>query len=97
MYLEFAILGAISTVFGMIITYFTFMRGRDKSIRQSAEENAKVSTKLDHISRGVDDIRIDLRSNEKQINNVAERVTRVEESSKQAHLRINDLEKEVRK
>mgnify|MGYP001392144136 CR=1 FL=1 len=90
--MELALLGAISTVFGMVITYFTFMRGRDKTIRHDAEESAKVSTKLDHISRGVDDIRIDLKSNEKQINNVAERVTRVEESAKQAHLRINKLE-----
>lgn len=89
--MEFAILGAVSTVFGMIISYFTFMRGRDKHIRTDATENAKVSTKLDHISRGVDDIRIDLRSNEKQINNVAERVTRVEESTKQAHKRIDSI------
>lgn len=90
--MEFAILGAISTVFGMVITYFTFMRGRDKNIKTDAQENAKVSTKLDHISRGVDDIRIDLRSNEKQINNVAERVTRVEESSRSAHKRLDKLE-----
>lgn len=90
--MEFAILGAISTVFGMVITYFTFMRGRDKTIKQSAEENAKVSTKLDHISRGVDDIRIDLRSNEKQINNVSERVTRVEESARSAHKRLDKIE-----
>lgn len=95
--MEFAILGAISTVFGMVITYFTFMRGRDNNVRSDARENAKVSTKLDHISSGVDDIRIDLRSNEKQINHVSERVTRVEESSKQAHKRISDLEMEVRK
>ena len=90
--MEFALLGAVSTVFGMVITYFTFMRGRDKNIKTDAQENAKVSTKLDHISRGVDDIRIDLRSNERQINTVAERVTRVEESTKQAHLRINNVE-----
>lgn len=91
--MEFAILGAVSTVFGMVITYFTFMRGRDKSIRTDAQENAKVSTKLDHISSGVDDIRIDLRSNEKQINHVSERVTRVEESTQSAHKRLDKLER----
>lgn len=90
--MEFAILGAISTVFGMVVTYFTFMRGRDNTIKQNARDSAKVSTKLDHISRGVDDIRIDLRSNEKQINNVAQRVTRVEESASSAHKRIDKLE-----
>ena len=90
--LEYAILGAVSSIFGMVITYLTFMHGRDKSIRQSAEENAKVSMKLDHISRGVDDIRVDLKSNEKQINYVAERVTRVEESARSAHKRLDKLE-----
>lgn len=90
-------IGAVSVLFGMLISYLTFMRGRDKDVRSDATENAKVSTKLDHISQGVDTIRIDLKSNEKHINQVSERVARVEESSKQAHLRINDLEKEVRK
>lgn len=87
-----ALLGAVSVVFGMIITYLTFVRGRDKDIKSDAKENAKISTKLDHISQGVDTIRIDLKSNEKEIGRVAERVTRVEESAKQAHLRINKLE-----
>ena len=91
--LEFALLGAVSTVFGMVITYFTFMRGRDKNIKTDAQENAKISTKLDHISQGVDTIRIDLKSNEKEINRVAERVTRVEESSRSAHKRIDKLER----
>lgn len=87
-----ALLAAGSVVFGMFISYFTFIRNRDKDVRQDATENAKVSAKLDHISRGVDDIRIDLKSNEREINRVAERVTRVEESTKQAHLRINKIE-----
>lgn len=87
-----ALLGAVSVVFGMVITYLTFVRGRDKDIKSDATENAKISTKLDHISQGVDTIRIDLKSNEKEIGRVAERVTRVEESAKQAHLRINKLE-----
>lgn len=91
--MEFALLGAVSTVFGMVITYFTFMRGRDKNIKHDAQENAKISTKLDHISQGVDTIRIDLKSNEKEINRVAERVTRVEESSRSAHKRIDKLER----
>lgn len=90
--MEYAVLGAVSTIFGMIITYLTFMRGRDKSIRHDAQETAKISTKLDHISAGVDTIRIDLKSNEKEINRVAERVTRVEESAKQAHKRIDKIE-----
>lgn len=94
-------IGAIGSAIGLIIGYLGFMRSRDKDIKADVEsqayQKAETNTKLDHISRGVDNIRVDLKANEKQINGVAERVTRVEESSKQAHLRINDLEEEIRK
>jgi len=50
---------------------------------------------LGYIRKGVDDIRIDLKANEKQMQRLSERVTRVEESSKQAHKRIDNLEKET--
>lgn len=67
MHLEVAI-GAVSVLFGMLISCLTFMRSRDKYVRSDATESAKVPTKLDHISQGVDTIRIDLKSNEKRIN-----------------------------
>jgi hypothetical protein len=41
----------------------------------------------------VDDIRIDLRANEKQMIQQGERLTRVEESTKQAHKRLDTIEK----
>ncbi len=43
----------------------------------------------------LDDIRIDLKASEKQMIALGERVTRVEESSKQAHKRLDNLEKEA--
>ena len=52
-----------------------------------------IETKLDNISNGVDNIRIDLRSNDKQVGALGERLTRVEESSKQAHKRLDNLDK----
>lgn len=94
--MEFAILGAVSTVFGMVISYFTFMRGRDKNIRSDATKDAKVSTKLDYISSGVDDMRIDLRANQKEMGRMNEQLIRVDESTKSAHKRIDKLE-EVKK
>lgn len=90
--LEFALLGAVSTVFGMVITYFTFMRGRDKSIKNEAEDGAVIKTKLDSIGKGVDDIRIDLKANEKQMSRMNEQLIRVDESTKSAHKRIDKLE-----
>ncbi|EKS8367521.1 hypothetical protein QC457_006355, partial [Bacillus cereus] len=49
---------------------------------------------LGYIRKGVDDIRIDLKASEKQMVALGERVTRVEESTKQAHKRLDTIEKE---
>lgn len=84
--------GLISAVFGIVIGYLTFHRNRDKDVKSDATESAVVRTKLDAIGQGVDSIRIDLKANEKQMVHLGERVTRVEESSKSAHRRIDFLE-----
>jgi len=85
------------SVLGLIIAYQTYQLNRQKDVksdtREGAKQDAKLQTRLDYISKGVDDIRIDLKANEKQMIALGERVTRVEESSKQAHKRIDKLEK----
>ena len=90
-------LGILMSVLGLIIAYQTYQLNRQKDVksdtREGAKQDAKLQTRLDYISKGVDDIRIDLKANEKQMIALGERVTRVEESSKQAHKRIDKLEK----
>lgn len=85
-------IGIICTVGGFIVAYLTFIRNRDKDTRTGATESAVVRTKLDAIGQGVDSIRIDLKANEKEMSRVSERVTRVEESTKSAHRRIDNIE-----
>jgi len=84
-------------VLGVIIAYQTYQLNRQKDVksdtREGAKQDAKLQTRLDYISKGVDDIRIDLKANEKQMIALGERVTRIEESNKQAHKRIDKLEK----
>ncbi|GIN89857.1 hypothetical protein J22TS1_09080 [Siminovitchia terrae] len=93
------IIGAFGTLSGFVISYLTSQRNRDKDIKsgaaESATESAVVRTKLDAIGQGVDSIRIDLKANEKQMVHLGERVTRVEESTKQAHKRIDSIRKDV--
>ncbi|MED4546471.1 hypothetical protein P9262_22975, partial [Lysinibacillus sphaericus] len=54
-------------------------------------ESAVISTKLDSINNGVENIRVDMKVEQKARMDLSERVTRVEESSKQAHKRIDEL------
>lgn len=89
-----AVIGLLCTLLGALIGFLSFTRNRDKDVRTDASESAVIRTKLDAINNGVENIRIDIKANEKQVVALGERVTRVEESSKQAHKRLDNMEKE---
>lgn len=82
--------GAIGTIVG-IIGAITVMK---KDSRADGESAAQTKTKLDYISKGVDDIRIDQRAQATKLELFNEKLIRVEESTKQAHKRINEITKE---
>lgn len=86
-------IGMLVSVLGLVIAYQTYQLNKNKDVKSDTKQETKLQTQLDYISKGVDDIRIDLKANEKQMVALGERVTRVEESSKQAHKRIDKLEK----
>lgn len=93
--------GVAISILGLIIAFQGFQLNkkkhqsdRQKEEKDDAKTDAEIRAQLGYISKGVDDIRIDLKANEKQLVHLGERVTRVEESSKQAHKRIDNLEKE---
>ncbi len=55
------------------------------------KENGELKSDIKYIKSGVDDIKIDLKVQEKRVNELSERVTRIEESAKQAHKRIDEI------
>lgn len=86
-------LGVLLSVLGLIVAYQGWQLNKKKDVKSDSEKDAKMQTQLDYISKGVDDIRIDLKANEKQMIQYGERLTRAEESVKQAHKRIDKLDK----
>jgi peptidoglycan hydrolase CwlO-like protein len=82
----------LCTVGAFVVGYLAFKRERDNDVRTEASDTAVIRTKLDNISSGIDSIRIDIKANEKRLSELSERVIRVEESSKQAHKRIDKIE-----
>lgn len=86
-----AVFGAIGTFVGFIITIATYSRNRDKDIHSKASEQATINAKLDTINGGVESLRVDFKVEQKERAALSERVTRVEESAKQAHKRIDEL------
>lgn len=83
----------LCTVLGVVISYLTFQRNKDNSIRAETKENAFTSAKLDYISKGVDDIRLDIKAQDRKIEDIADKVARIDESTKSAHKRIDRLER----
>ncbi|PGX01714.1 hypothetical protein COE40_19120 [Bacillus cereus] len=88
-------IGVLIAVLSLAISYFAYSLNRTKSIKSDGQQSAEMRAELGYIRKGVDDIRIDLKASEKQMIALGERVTRVEESSKQAHKRLDTLEKEA--
>lgn len=89
MQIEFGVIGAL---FGFLITYFGFMRNRDKDVKKEATESAVMSVNLDHIKTGVDSIVVDMKVRDKQFDEMSKEVVRIDESAKSAHKRIDKLD-----
>ncbi len=86
-------IGVIIAVGGLIISFLAYQLNLKKEVKTDSKDSAELRAELGYIRKGVDDIRIDIKSNEKQMIQLGERVTRVEESTKQAHKRIDYIEK----
>lgn len=88
-------LGLLIAALSLAVSYFGYSLNRTKAVKSDGQENAEMKAELGYIRKGVDDIRIDQKASEKQMILFGERITRVEESSKQAHKRIDTWEKEI--
>lgn len=89
--------GVLISVLSVLIALGGYSLNKNRAIKTDGQESAELKAELGYIRRGVDDIKIELKANERQIVALGERVARVEESSKSAHHRIEKLEKENEK
>lgn len=87
-------IGLLIAAASLLIGYFTYALNRSREIKSDGQQGAEMKAKLEYISKGVDDIRIDQKASERRMTEFGERITRVEESAKQAHKRLDNVEKE---
>ena len=69
---------------------------RDRDVRGDARADAEIESDIKYIARGVDDIRLEQRAQREQMGVISERLTRVEESAKQAHKRLDRIDTQRR-
>ena len=61
------------------------------STREDAAGGARLEAKLDSISGGVEDIRVEMRTMRGRLDGLAERVSAVESSCRSAHHRLDQM------
>ena len=87
-----AIIGVAGTISGILLGWL----GRSRTVRQDtateAASDAELRASVNYIRQGVDDLRVEIRAQGQRYDMLAERVTRVEESAKQAHKRLDRID-----
>ena len=78
-------------IFGAISSYFGIRFSKDKKIEQDATVLATVLTKLDNIIKAVEEMRVEIKLQERVNSEFNVRLTKVEMSTKHAHRRIAEV------
>lgn len=87
-----ALLAVVGSLSGIVLGWLGKARSFKKDAASDASQDTAIKMDVEYIKRGVDEIRLEQKDQGRRIDGLAERATRVEESTKQAHHRINRLE-----
>lgn len=85
------ILGIISSVCAIVFGYLAFFRNRKKDDTEEGKSAGTMLSDIGYIKAGVDDIKTEQKEQRKTNIEVVSRLTAVEESTKQAHKRIDEI------
>ena len=80
----------IISLAAMLVALFGFFMNGRKDTRSDAAENAITQTKLDNLINGVDDIRIEMRSIQKEVRGHGDKILKIE-------ARIDHIEKSLQR
>ena len=96
--MEAATVGVICSIvfgaLGFIIAYLTFQKNKKKDNVEEGQSRGAMASDIGYIKAGVDDLKRETRETRSAVGELNERVTRVEESCKQAHHRIDEIRDE---
>jgi len=89
------VFGAVGMIVGIVGIYQAFKSSSheiNREIRGDSQGEGAMRTDVEYIKRRIDDVLLEQRDTNKTLSELSERVTRVEESSKQAHKRLDGIE-----
>ncbi len=85
------LISVVSVAFAIYAGTSNLKRSSATDIKKDAAETATINVKLDTINRGVEDIKLEQKSISKDIKELSDRVLVVEQSTKSAHHRIDEI------
>ena len=91
--LIFGIISAVGCILGMVFGLVALLRNKKSDDAKEGKEGGIVLTELGYIKAGVDDLKRDNREMRVEMQSLHDKVTRLDESCKHAHRRIDKLEK----
>ena len=95
------IIGTIFGIFGVLLAlYFGVRSGRrdaKKDIQEGAQNTGSMLSDLGYIKGGIDDLKTEFRELRRDQGDQAERIAHCEESTKQAHKRIDETNERIDK
>jgi hypothetical protein len=80
------------TISGIILGWAGRTRNIKHDVAGDASKDAELRTNMEYIKRGIDDVRVEQKVQGQRFDQLSERVTRVEESTKSAHRRLDRFE-----
>lgn len=83
---------AVGSVSAVVFSYVGYSRGIKKDSYSAGAARGTLETDIEYIKHRTDDVLLEQKDTNKSINALAERVTRVEESTKSAHKRLDQIE-----
>jgi peptidoglycan hydrolase CwlO-like protein len=81
---------------GIVFSYIGYQRGIKKDVDANGVRKGSIYTDIEYIKRKIDDVAEGQKDTNKVISSLMERIIRVEEMSKSAHKRIDDIESDCR-
>lgn len=84
------VITATAGIAGALISWLTLARKGKKETEKDGESRGVMASDIGYIKAGVDDLKRESRETRQSVGELTERVTRCEESCKQAHKRIDE-------
>ncbi len=81
---------AASLIVSLVFSLLSYRRNSKNDTREESEIKGVWQSDIGYIKAGIDDLKRENRAVNLRLDSISERVTRVEESCKQAHKRIDE-------